>query len=86
MIATAWGKLNVNHACPFKLLFMANSLDGSENYLVSDRLLKLFGESMVSYREELSDSETGTCLLAVVKELIPPKGIKPKNLVSSKTQ
>ena len=84
MITTAWGKLNINHTCAFKLLFVTNSLDGPENYLVSDRLLKLIGESMASYREELSDSETGTSLFAVVKELIPPKGIKPKNLVSSK--
>ena len=34
MIATAWGKLNVDHARAFKSLFVTNSLDGSEDYLV----------------------------------------------------
>ena len=36
MIATAWGKLNVDHTNAFKSLFVTNSLDGSEDYLVSD--------------------------------------------------
>ena len=43
MIATAWVKLNVNHT--YKSLFVTNSLDGSEDYLVlfvSNRLLKVF--------------------------------------------
>ena len=45
MIATAWVKLNVNHTGAYKSLFVTNSLDGSEDYLVlfvSNRLLKVF--------------------------------------------
>lgn len=71
MIATAWGKLNVDHALAFKSLFVTNSLDGSEDYLVSDRLFRLINESMVSFRK--------TLIPAVVRKLIPPKGIKRKN-------
>ena len=37
MIATAWNKLNVDHTRVFKTLFVINSLDGSDYYLVSDR-------------------------------------------------
>ena len=33
MIATARGKLNVNHTGAFKLLFVTNSLNGSGDYL-----------------------------------------------------
>ena len=42
-------------------------------------LFRLIGESMVSFRKALIESETPTSLLAVVRKLIPPKGIKHKN-------
>ena len=58
---------------------MTSSLDGSEDYLVSDRLFKLIGDSMVSFRKKLIESEIPASLPAVVKKLIPPKGIKRKN-------
>ena len=34
---------------------------------------------MVSFRKEIIESETAISLLVVVKQLIPPKGIKPNN-------
>ena len=58
---------------------MTSSLDGSEDYLVSDRLFKLIGDSMVSFRKKLIESEIPASLPAVVKKLILPKGIKRKN-------
>ena len=79
MIATAWNKLNVVHIRAFKILLVTNNLDGSEDYLVSDRLFKLIGDSMVCFREKLIKSEIPASLLAMVKKLIPPKGIKRKN-------
>ena len=79
MIATAWNKLNVDHTRAFKTLSVTNSLDGSEDYLVSDRLFKLIGDSMVFFRKKLIESEIPASLPAVVKKLIPPKGIKHKN-------
>ena len=56
-IATAWNKLNVDHICAFKTLFVTISLGGSEDYLVSDRLFTLIGDSMVSFRKNLIESE-----------------------------
>ena len=69
MIAAAWNKLNVDHTRAFKTLFVINSLDGSEDYLESDRLFQLIGDSMVSFREKLIESEIPTSLPAVVKKL-----------------
>ena len=73
---TIWweGKLNVTHTRACKLVFVTNSWDWSDDYLVSDKQFKLIGESVVSFREKLIESETATSLLAVVKHLIPPKG------------
>ena len=79
IIATAWNKLNVDHTRAFKTLSVTNSLDGSEDYLVSDRLFKLIGDSMVFFRKKLIESEIPASLPAVVKKLILPKGIKRKN-------
>ena len=79
MIATASNKLNVVHIRAFKTLFVTKSLDGSEDYLVSDRLFKLIGDSMVSFWKKLIKSEIPASLPAMVKKLIPPKGIKRKN-------
>ena len=78
-IATAWNKPNVDHTRAFKILFVTVSLGGSEDYLVSDRLFKLIGDSMVSFRKKLIESEIPASLPAVVKKLIPLKGIKRKN-------
>ena len=72
-IATAWNKLNVDHTRAFKTLSVTNSLGGSEDYLVSDRLFKLIGDSMVFFRKKLIESEIPASLPAVVKKLIPPK-------------
>ena len=69
MIAAAWNKLNVDHTRAFKTLFVINSLDESEDYLVSDRLFQLLGDSMVSFREKLIESEIPTSLPAVVRKL-----------------
>ena len=79
MIVTAWNKLNGNHISAFKTLFVINSFDGSENYLVSDRLFKLISDSMISFRKKLIESEIPASYAAVVKKLIPTNGIKRKN-------
>ena len=47
--------------------------------LVSNKFFKLIGDSMVSFRKKLIESEIPASLPAVVKKLIPPKGIKHKN-------
>ena len=74
MIATAWGKLNVDHIDAFKSLFVANSFDGSKHYLVFNRLFTLLGDRMVSFQKTVIESEIPTSLPAVIKNLIPPKG------------
>ena len=79
MIATAWNKLNVDQTRTFKTPFVTYSLDGSKDYLVSGRLFKLVGDSMVSFLKKLIEIEIPASLPAVVKKLIPPKGIKRKN-------
>ena len=70
-----------NHyfSIPFRSLFVANSLDGLEDYLVSGKLFKLISDSMVSFLKMLTESQVLISLLAVLREIIPPKRIKRKN-------
>ena len=46
MLNSTWNKLDINNVQAFKKLFVTNSLDGSQDYLVSDKLFSLIGESM----------------------------------------
>ena len=46
LLHTAWKETIVDFAAAFKSLFVTSALDGSDNYLVSDRLFDLIGEAM----------------------------------------
>ena len=74
----AWELLDVDTAREFKSLFVTNALDGSEDYLVSDKLYALVGNEMVKFRTELMTSRPAKTLKEVIRKLIPPKGVKRK--------
>ena len=81
MILEAWESLQIDTKKEFKSLFVTNSLDGSEDYLVSDKLFSLVGEEMVAFRKELMSSNSSKTLKEVIRNLIPPKGVKRKSNV-----
>ena len=78
MLLKAWELLDVDTTREFKSLFVTNALDGSEDYLVSDKLYALVGNEMVKFRTELMTSGQAKTLKEVIRKLIPPKGVKPK--------
>ena len=80
MLNSTWNKLNINNVQAFKNLFVTNSPDGSQDYLVSDKLFSLIGESMRRLRKELVKTKAPETLKLVVRSLIPPKGIHRKNI------
>ena len=76
---------NVDFSKAFKAtiyytIFVTNSLDGSEEYLVSDKLFQLVGDKMVEYRKELMKSKVPKTIIEVVRNLIPPKGVRRKEV------
>ena len=64
----------------FKRLFVTNAFDGSEDYLVSDKLFKLIGPQMIQFREELMKEKSTKDLEVLLKSITPPKGIRRKNV------
>ena len=78
MLLKAWELLDVDTEREFKSLFVTNALDGSEDYLVSDKLHALVGNEMVKFRTELMTSHPAKTLKEVIWKLIPPKCVKRK--------
>ena len=60
----------------FKKLFVTIKLDGSEDYLVLDKLFSIIGSEMKDFQDTLIKSDAPNNLQGVVKQLIRPKGIK----------
>ena len=71
MLLGAWKETNVDFNTAFKKLFVTKT---------SDKLFSLIGDDMLEYRRQLLNSEVPGNLQTVVKKLIPPKGVRRKNI------
>ena len=67
-------ELDANTA--FKSVWVTNCLDGSEDYLVNDKIFALVGDSMRQFRNEMTAKPPPKTIKEVIRSLIPPKGIK----------
>ena len=68
----------------FKTLFVTNAFDGSEDYLVSDKLFQLVVPQLLEFREKLmKKSKSPKSFQELLRQIIPPKGIRRKNLEGS---
>ena len=47
----AWGKVTVDYKKAFKQNFVTNTFNGSEDFLVSDRIFRLVGEDVIKCRK-----------------------------------
>ena len=78
MLLQAWETLEIDTKREFKSLFVTNALDGSEDYLVSDKLFAPIRDEMVDFQEELMSQNSVKTLKEVICNLIPPKVVKRK--------
>ena len=72
----AWKTLEFDTKREFKSLFVTNALDGSEDYLVSNKLFALTGDEMIGFWKELMSQNFVKTLIEVIRNLLPPKGIR----------
>ena len=75
MLLQAWKTLKFDTKREFKSLFVTNSVDVSEDYLVSDKLFTLIGDEMVDFRKELMSQNSVKNLIEVIYNIPPPMGI-----------
>ena len=78
MLLQAYGTLEIDTKREFNSLFVTNALDGSEDNLVSDKLFALIGDEIVNFRKESLSQNSVKTLQEVIRNLIPPKGVKRK--------
>ena len=83
ILLAAWKETDVGLTAVFKKLFVTNKFEGSEDFLVSDKLLSLIGDDMLELQRQLLNSEVPINLQAVIKKLVLPKGIRRKNIDGS---
>ena len=83
MLCAAWKETNVDFIAVFKKLFGTNKFDGSEDFLVFDKLFSLIGDDMLEFRRQLLNFEVPIDLQAVIKKLIPTKDIRCNNIDQS---
>ena len=83
MLLADWKETDVDFTAVFKKLFVTNKFDGSEDFLVSDKLFSLIGDDILEFRRQLLNPEVPINLQAVIKKLIPPKGIRRDNIDGS---
>ena len=81
MLLQAWETLACDTKRDFKSLFVTNTLDWSEDYLVPDKSYALIGDEII----ELMSQNSVKTLVEVIRNLLPPKGIRRKvNVEGSK--
>ena len=76
ILSQAWETLEIDTTREYKSLFVTNALDGSEDYLVSNKLFALTGDEMIDFWKELMSQNFVKTLIEVIRNLLPPKGIR----------
>lgn len=75
--------VSIDSVKTFKSLFFTNALNGTEDYLVSDKIYCLVGQKLVEFRTQLMAEQSPKNLEEMLKTITPPKGIKRKNTKGS---
>ena len=75
MACDAFAEVKVDCNQAFKQLFITNSFDGNEDYLVSDKIYQLVGPKIVKFREQLLREKSPKDINELMKRITPPKGI-----------
>ena len=78
MLLQAWETLEIDTKRQSKSLFVTKALDRSEDYLVPDKLFTVIGDEIVDFRKVLMPQNFVKTLKKVIRNLIPPKGVKHK--------
>ena len=80
MLKKSFDSLEIDVASRFKALWVTNVLDGSEDYLLSERIIALVGNKMKTFCRVLMKKKSPKSFKNLMKPVTPPKGIRRKNL------
>ena len=78
MLFESWEALTLDPISALKNNFVLNAMDGSEDYLVTDKLLDLVGEDIRAFRTNLTSSPPPKSIKELIQTITPPKGVRVK--------
>ena len=76
MVCEAMENTPVDNVRAFKNLFLTNDLNGSEDWLVSDKIIELVGNEIKEFRQQLMKEKCPKNLQELLNTITPPKGLK----------
>ena len=76
ILVESFKSLEINVESCFEALWVTNALDGTEDYLVSERVMLLVGNKMKVFRNDLMKKKSPKNLKELLKLITPPKGVK----------
>ena len=79
MLVQSFDSIEIDVVKRFKSLWVTNALDGSEDYLVSERVMLLVGDQMKKFRQNLNSNKGPKSLQDLLKLITPPKGVKRRS-------
>ena len=85
MLTEAMGSVQIDVNARMKNLWLTNALDGSEDYLVSERIFTLVGNSLINKRESLMNSPSPRTLKELVKRITPPRKVYEEKIFNRMT-
>ena len=80
MLTDAMETVEIDVDARMKNLWITNALDGSEDYLVSEKLHAVVGQSVVKQRDALMKVPSPKSLKELLKKITPPKGVRRKDI------
>jgi len=78
MLHTSWKELTVDPVHAMKVNFLNNAFDGSDDYIVSDKLFSIVREEMLKFRKDLLTSTPPSDIKDLTSTITPPKGVTRK--------
>ena len=78
MLHASWKELTVDPVHAMKVNFLNNAFDGSDDYIVSDKLFSIVREEMLKFRKDLLTSTPPSDIKDLTSTITPPKGVTRK--------
>jgi len=78
MLVESVQRIDIDIPARYKSLWLT-SANGSEDYLVSEKIMEMVGKELKELRSELMKSKSPKQLKELLKRITPPKGVRRKN-------
>ena len=79
LLAESFNSVKIDVVNCFKALWVTNALDGSEDYLVSEKVIALVGSHLKEFRDERTKKDSPKSVKQLLRSLTSPKCVKCKN-------